>query len=85
MVISMKLVVCIGSACQTKGSRQVFEGLKQLIAEKNLGDKVTLSGTFCLGECQKVVCVLVDGALYSVSPENVNEFFTEHVSAELYE
>lgn len=75
----MKISVCIGSACQTKGSRQVFEGLKQLIAEKNLGDKVTLSGTFCLGECQKAVCVLVDEKLYSVSPEKVNDFFNENI------
>lgn len=81
----MKISVCIGSVCQTKGSRQVFEELKQLIAEKNLSDKVELSGKFCLGSCENAVCVLVDEKLYSVSPENVNEFFTEHVLAELYE
>lgn len=79
----MKLSVCIGSACQTKGSRGVFEGIKQLIAENGLDDKVELSGKFCLGSCEKAVCVLVDGELHSVSPEKVNEFFTEHVLAKL--
>ena len=45
----MKVTVCIGSSCHIKGSRQVVERLQQLIAENNLGDKVELSGTFCMG------------------------------------
>ena len=63
----MKVTVCIGSSCHIKGSRQVVEKLKDLIAENNLGDKVELGGTFCLGNCQAGVCVKVDGEFFSVS------------------
>ena len=56
----MKITVCIGSSCHLKGSRQVVEKLQSLIAENNLGDKVELGATFCLGKCQQGVCVMVD-------------------------
>ena len=45
----MKITVCIGSSCHIKGSRQVVGQLQKLIAEHNLGDKVELGGTFCMG------------------------------------
>ena len=71
----MKVVVCIGSSCHIKGSRQVVEELQKLITDNNLGDKVDLGGTFCLGNCQAGVCVTVNDEFYSVSPETVDEFF----------
>ena len=75
----MKITVCIGSSCHIKGSRQVVEMLQKLIAEKNLSDKVDLSGTFCMGKCQQGVCVTVDGEFFSVDPESVTGFFEETV------
>ena len=45
----------------------------------NLKEQVELKGTFCMGQCQKGVCVTVDGKLYSVSPETVEEFFNKYV------
>ena len=43
----MTILVCIGSSCHIKGSRQVVEALQKLIREHHLGDKVMLRGTFC--------------------------------------
>ncbi|MBO5790798.1 MAG: (2Fe-2S) ferredoxin domain-containing protein [Clostridia bacterium] len=79
----MKVTVCIGSSCHIKGSRQVVEQLQSLIAEHNLGEKVDLGGTFCLGNCQKGVCVTVDEAFHSVSPATVNEFFANEILAKV--
>ncbi len=75
----MKVTVCIGSSCHIKGSRQVVEQLQSLIAENNLGDKVELSGTFCIGKCEQGVCVTVDDDFFSVSPDEVKEFFDKNV------
>ena len=75
----VKVIVCIGSSCHIKGSRKVVEALQNLIAENELGGKVELGGTFCMGRCQEGVCVTVDGEFYSVTPENVGEFFREEV------
>ena len=77
----MKITVCIGSSCHIKGSRQVVEQLQDLIRDNNLGDKVELAGTFCMGKCQQGVCVTADGEFFSVSPETVDEFFKETVLA----
>ena len=75
----MKITVCIGSSCHIKGSRQVVEQLQYLIAANNLDDKVELGGTFCMGKCQLGVCVTVDDSFYSVTPENVEEFFVNQI------
>ena len=75
----LKITVCIGSSCHIKGSRQVVEQLQRLIAENNVGDKVDLGGTFCMGKCQQGVCVTVNDAFYSVTPETVGEFFANEI------
>ena len=76
----VKITVCIGSSCHIKGSRQVVEQLQYLIAEKDLGEKVELGGTFCMGKCQQGVCVSVNDEFYSVTPDNVAEFFAKEVA-----
>ena len=79
----LKITVCIGSSCHIKGSRQVVEQLQQLIAKHELGEKVELGGTFCMGKCQQGVCVTVNGEFYSVSPETVENFFSTEVLAKV--
>ena len=79
----MKITVCIGSSCHIKGSRQVVEQVQYLIKKNDLGDKVELGGTFCMGKCQMGVCVTVDDEFYSVSPETVDEFFNDTVMPRL--
>ena len=75
----MKITVCIGSSCHIKGSRQVVERLQALIRENSLGDKVDLSGTFCMGNCQNGVCVTLDDRPFSLSPESTRPFFENNV------
>ena len=77
----IKITVCIGSSCHIKGSRQVVEAIQKLIADNNVGDKVDLGGTFCMGKCQQGVCVTVNEEFFSVTPETVEEFFTKEVLA----
>ncbi len=79
----MKITICIGSSCHIKGSRQVVERMQRLIEDNNLSDKVELGGTFCLGECQKGVCVTVDDKFYSVTPDTTDEFFKNEVISKL--
>ena len=75
----LKITVCIGSSCHIKGSRQVVEQLQYLISENNIGEKVELGGTFCMGKCQQGVCVTVNDTFHSVTPENVGEFFKKEI------
>ena len=79
----LKITVCIGSSCHIKGSRQVVEQLQYLIAENDLGEKVELGGTFCMGKCQQGVCVTVNDTFHSVTPDTVQEFFAREVLAKV--
>jgi len=79
----LKVVVCIGSSCHVRGSKQIVEELQYLIEENSLKDKIELSGTFCTGNCEKGVCVTVDGKLYSVSPDTTKKFFNEVILKEV--
>lgn len=79
----MKITVCIGSSCHLKGSRQVVETLQSLITKHKLQEKVELSGTFCMGNCQNGVCVTIGKKLYSLTPETAESFFNEEVLEKL--
>lgn len=79
----MKITVCIGSSCHLKGSRQVVEEFKRLISESALGDKIELTGTFCLGQCQKGVCVTIGDEIFSVTPDSAEEFFRSEIVPKL--
>ena len=76
----LKVTVCVGSSCHLKGSRQVVEGLRKLLVDNNLLDKVELAGTFCMGKCASAgVSVTVNDEFFSVNPEKVEEFFNNNV------
>ncbi len=75
----MKVVVCIGSSCHLKGSHQVVSCIKKLIEKYDLDDRIELSGTFCMGNCQNDVCVSVDGEIFSVIPEETTKFFENNI------
>ena len=81
--MKLRVTVCIGSSCHIKGSRQVVEQLQYLVSKNNLGDKVELGGTFCMGKCQQGVCVTVDQEFYSVTPETAEEFFENNIKAKV--
>ena len=79
----MKVIICIGSSCHLKGSRQVVEKLQALVKENHLEDKVELGGTFCMGDCVNGVNVTVDGEKHSVSPDTTEEFFQTEILAKV--
>ena len=75
----MKVTICVGSTCHLLGSKSVVETFKRLVEEHHLEDRVSLSGTFCMGRCQQGVCVSVEEEFFSVSPDTVDEFFETRV------
>ena len=79
----MKVVFYIGSSFHLKGSRDVVQKLQRLISENQLEDKVTLSGTFCMGNCRNGVGVKVDDEYFSVSSDTTEEFFEDYIIGRL--
>lgn len=76
----MEIKVCIGSSCHLRGSYEVIERLKALIAENGLEGKVNLAASFCLGKCGTGVTVTGDGEFWeNVTPQTVDGIFAEKV------
>lgn len=79
----LTISVCIGSACHLKGSYNVISSLQELINHHRLKEKIEIKGAFCLGNCTQAVSVEVDEKVYSVTPSNVEDFFTKEVLSHL--
>ncbi|MBR1443090.1 MAG: NAD(P)H-dependent oxidoreductase subunit E [Firmicutes bacterium] len=79
----MKITICIGSSCHTKGSGAVVENIQKMIEENRLENEIELCGSFCMGKCVQGVCVTIDDDFFSVSPETVEEFFEKEVKTRL--
>jgi NADH:ubiquinone oxidoreductase subunit E len=75
------IYVCIGSACHLKGSYDVINRLQEMIEKYNLENCVEVEAVFCLGHCIKGVSVQLNGndTIFSVTPDNVDDFFIENV------
>ena len=73
--------VCVGSSCHLKGSQEVIELLQEAVAENNIEDEVVLSGSFCIGKCNRVgVTVQVNDDVHvGVTRENFREFFKKNI------
>ena len=73
--------VCVGSSCHLKGSQDIVELFERAIEENNLGNDVVLSGSFCIGKCNRVgVTVQVNDDVHvGVTRENFKEFFKKNV------
>lgn len=73
-----EVVICVGSSCHLKGARRVVDGLKKLVRERGLSEKVRLSGSFCMGRCvERGVSVKVNGEIHFVDPDDVENFFND--------
>ena len=73
--------VCVGSSCHLKGSPEIVELLEQAIAENGVEDEVVLTGSFCMGKCNRVgVTVGVNDDVHvGITRENFREFFRKNI------
>ena len=77
----MIIQICVGSSCHLKGSPEIVELLQNAVEEHCLTDEVTLTGSFCIGKCNRVgVTVQIDDDIHvGVTKDNFKEFFKENV------
>ncbi len=81
----MVVQVCIGSSCHLKGSYEIVRLLETALKEHKLTDKVTLSGSFCMGKCNREgVSVSVDDEVFTgITPDGFTPFFEQQILAKL--
>ena len=73
--------VCVGSSCHLKGSQDIVELMEKAMKEHHLEDDVVLSGSFCIGRCNRVgITVQVnDDVFVGITKESFNEFFKKNI------
>ena len=73
--------ICVGSSCHLKGSQDIVELFEEAIEEYKLEDDIVLSGSFCIGKCNRVgVTVQINDDVHvGVTRENFREFFKTNV------
>jgi NADH:ubiquinone oxidoreductase subunit E len=73
--------ICIGNACQLKGSLQVIERFQELVLDHKLQDFVQIEREhFCMGHCRRgTTARLSDGYVTDINLLNIEEKFQECV------
>ena len=73
--------ICVGSSCHIKGSQDIVDMFQNALEEYKIEDEVVLSGSFCIGKCNRVgVTVQIDDDVHvGVTRENFREFFKKNI------
>ena len=73
--------VCVGSSCHLKGSADIVELLEKFVADNHIEDEIVLSGSFCIGKCNRVgVTIQVNDDIHvGVTRDNFREFFKKNI------
>ncbi len=73
--------ICVGSSCHLKGSAEIVELFERAVEEYHLEQDVVLSGSFCIGKCNRIgVTVQINDDVHvGVTRENFREFFQKNV------
>ena len=73
--------ICVGSSCHLKGSQEIVELLQNAVEEYKIEDDVVLSGSFCIGKCNRVgVTVQVNDDVHvGITRENFRDFFKTNI------
>lgn len=73
--------ICVGSSCYLKGSQEIVEMLQTAIAEHGIEDDVVLTGSLCIGRCNRhgVTIQINDDIHTGITKENFKEFFKEYI------
>ena len=73
--------ICVGSSCHLKGSQDIVDLFQKVIEEHHIEDEVVLSGSFCIGKCNRVgVTVQVNDDVHvGITTENFREFFKQNI------
>ena len=77
----MIVQICVGSSCHLRGSEKIVQLFQKTIEERKLDNDITLAGSFCTGQCNRVgVTITLNDDIYTgVIPETFEVFFNDKV------
>lgn len=81
MTASMReIVVCMGSACFSRGNAGTVPVIQEFLREKGLEQEVKVTGTLCQNQCRQGPNLCIDGeCLCGVEPLSLRYHLEEHL------
>ena len=77
---AIELVVCMGSACFSRGNLRTLELIQRHLRERGLEDAVQVTGTLCQDQCRRGPNVTIRGQCYcGLDAESVLELVEERL------
>ena len=75
--------ICVGSSCHLKGSADIAELFQKSIEENGIQDDVVLTGSLCIGKCNRIgVTIQVNDDIHvGITRDNFREFFNKYILA----
>ena len=78
--LATELVVCMGSACFSRGNVRTVEVIQEYLRERHLADEVKVTGTLCQNHCRQGPNLTIDGeCLCGVDPGTLPDLLDEHL------
>ena len=75
-----EMVVCMGSACFSRGNVRSIEVIQDYLRDHGLADEVTVTGTLCQNHCRQGPNLTIDGEFFSgVEPGSLPDILDEHL------
>ena len=79
----MRVRICLGSSCFSRGNSAVLSGLQDFLEENSLTDAVNLRGCLCADRCNAGPVFCIDDAYYDeLNPERAVRILRERLVAE---
>ena len=77
---AIELVVCMGSACFSRGNIRTLELIQGYLKEHDLEQAVQVSGTLCQDRCRQGPNVMIQGECFcGLEPKAVLELLEERL------
>lgn len=67
----MKIVICLGSSCHSRGNQHILQVVKKYLSENNLKDKIDFRGQLCSGNCSNGPIIHINDKIYKEIDENI--------------
>ena len=76
----LKIKLCMGSSCFSRGNNETLVVLEQFIEENELTDKVELEGKLCMNACSKGPSLTINDKKYEgVQADCIADLLRHHL------
>ncbi len=73
-----ELVICLGSACFSRGNKNSVQAIKDYIKKNQLEDKIYFHGCHCMDRCQEGPILKFEDKIYTqVTPDKLIHILDE--------